>query len=436
VKLSDNYILTGVNVIDGTGSTPQLNKAITVKDGVIVGVDDSQGVEPAPEMQVVDLDGMYVMPGLIDAHMHLCGLSDFSLLPYFRPEMAALNSVAEAQDLLRYGFTSILDISRFGIYMKRLIMAGKLAGPRIVACGMGISRTGGHCDWIRLPLSIADEINHFTYMCDSEEEIRKCCRTVLREGADQLKVWADGGGFEVTDKETDLHLSLDHLKIIAEEAKFIKGTMTTSHCCSLEGAKASVAAGMDSIIHGTRLDEEVCEQMVENGTYLIPTLYLCLNWFTDFIPEPFKDGYPSKLGAFYYRDLPDISKPVKEINKAFIRTIKDSFEIALKKGVKIAMGSDTISDLESPYGEYGILEMKAMVECGMTPLETIKSATQVGAEALGLSHMTGTIEAGKIADLLVIKGDPSRSLDVLADNKNIKYVIKDGDLAVEEGRLV
>jgi imidazolonepropionase-like amidohydrolase len=189
---------------------------------------------------------------------------------------------------------------------------------------------------------------------------------------------------------------------------------------------------VDSIEHGEDLDEELCQEMVKRGTILVPTLELLTTWYVEFMPadSPVEHIRPE---VFLHRDVDDV--PDVESGQRYARAVVENFMMAKENGVKIALGSDSVYSPLTPHGEYSAREFRAMVKAGMSPLEAITAATSVGAQALGMAHRVGSIEPGKAADLLVVNKDPTADADVLYDARNIRWIISNGRLAVEDGRL-
>ncbi len=439
--LTDNYALLNVNVVDGTGGDPVEGMFVQVRGNQIIKVDKMIKYQRFEGVQELDLAGYYVMPGMIDAHVHMVGgrgdLVWQELEVLAEPKLVrAMRSVYEAQKLLKRGFTSVRDISWNGLYLKRIFSDGIMPGPRIIACGPGLVRTGGHADAFQFTEEYVKQEHFWGVLADGNDECRKWVRRLIREGADQIKFWASGGDNWPHDRNSDTHYNFEEMKTICDDAHMIKGTMVCAHAESNESIKMAVDAGSDTIEHGEDLDEEVAEKMAKKGVILVPTLGLLISWFTDFIPAVDEEAPAEKKirpDAFFYRDYYD--KPDVDFGKRYAKRVEDSFRLAMDSGVKIALGSDTVYEPLTTFGEYSALEYKYLVKCGMTVKEAIKAATLTAAEALGMSHRIGTVEVGKNADLLVLRKDPTADVEVLYNAENIFLTILDGRLAVEEGRL-
>lgn len=240
---------------------------------------------------------------------------------------------------------------------------------------------------------------------DGVEEVRKKTREMLRAGAEVIKVHATGGVLSATDHPEFTQFSLEELKVIVEEATFRKGVKVMAHAQGAEGIKQAVKAGIHSIEHGIFLDDEAIELMKEHGTYLVPTL----------------------LAPVAVLELAkETGMPDSAVQKAseVIEIHKESFSKAHKAGVKIAMGTDAGV---MPHGT-NLRELALMAESGMTPMEAIVATTKIAAACLGWEDKVGTLEKGKLADIVVVKGDPLKDIASLGDQDTIQLVIKDGKI--------
>ncbi len=436
-ELEKRYRLLDVTLVDTDKETQEKRQYIQIEDGVITGRGDVDKRHRDSSIQEIDLEGMYVMPGLIDAHVHLSGgrggivYGDTEVLA--EPKMVrAMRSVCESQKMLKRGITSLRDISWNGLYLKRIYGEGIAPGPRVIACGPGLTRTGGHADIFQFTEEYVKEQHYWGVLADGNDEVRKWVRRILREGADQIKIWASGGGNWEHDKCEDVHYSFEEIKTCVDEAHRAKGTFVCAHAENAESIWMCLKAGVDTIEHGEELDEEACAFMRDNERILVPTLALGVNWYEDFIPDPERD-IVLRPDVFLHRTGREEDTP--ETRKAESRQIEENFKMAMEYGVTIAMGSDTIYEPLTEYGEYSLKEYKTMVECGMTVPQAVRAATVNSAAALNMLHKLGTLEPGKEADMLVVRKDPYESADVLYDASNIRSVISAGRLAVNEGLL-
>jgi imidazolonepropionase-like amidohydrolase len=439
LNVANNFALLSVSVVDGRGGPPAADQAVVVRDGRIQSVSSMASYRSSDDVQGLPLDGQYVMPGLIDAHVHLAGgraqIDDQELGVIAEPKlMRAMRSVYEAQQILKRGFTTVRDVSWNGLYLKRLFFEQKIPGPKVIACGPGLNRTGGHADLHQFTPSYVQENGAFGVLADGCDEIVKMVRLLLREGADAIKIFASGGDNWPHDRLDDVHYSLEELRACVEEAHRQKGTMVMCHAENRESIEMAVEAGCDTIEHGEDIDEELAARMVRQGTILVPTLQLIVNWYRDFIPVGQAAKPKARPDAFLYRDLYDTHD--EAFGARYSQRAVQSFQTAKQMGIKIALGSDTVYEPLTPYGEYSALELRAMVEYGMTPCEAITAATATGSEAVGMAHRIGTIEVGKLADLLVVRRDPTEDPMVIYDAANIYLTFCDGKLTVEDGVFV
>lgn len=435
--IEGRYVLTNITIINGKNNRAKPDMFLKIHDGNIEEIGPMANYVPSASREV-DMIGYYAMPGLIDAHIHLaggrgCGLWGDTEILCEPKEVRAMRSVYEAQKMLKHGFTTLRDISWNGLYLKRIFHDKVMPGPKVIACGPGLARSGGHCDSPQLPLEFVKKNHFWAILSDGREECIKNVRRVLREGADQIKFWATGGGNWGTDRITDTHYSQEEMNAICEEAHRIAGTMVCAHCETEETIRMALKAGVDTIEHGEELNEKLAEEMSQKGVILVPTLYLLANWY-DFVKTPGSDA-PKLIrpDAFLYREADTLLTDQEK--SRYHKQVIDSFHLALKKGVKIALGSDTVYEPACEYGEQSMQELKELIKQGMSVDQAIKSATEIAAQACGMAHRVGTIEPGKAADLLLFKENPVENIKMLTDKDNIEYVIVDGKLAVEHGKL-
>ena len=424
----DKYILTNAAVIDGTGSDPQPGMSILINGGIIEAMADSiEELETEGNVQIVDLEGRTVMPGMIDAHIHLFGAAENLDKELMTSDLAmqALRALPQARKVLKYGFTALRDVTYNGLYLKRIFAEGNITGPRIISSGPGLNHMAcfaGAANWETLdPIRFK---NNWGMGCYGREDMSKAIQILLAEGADQIKVFANGSECGFTDRAFDQHFDLDDLKFIVKQAKKVQGTKVIAHIFDNATAWDCLEAGVDTFEHLGFLDEELCEKMVEKGIYLTPTATLLTLWMDEGMDFSVREG-------FFYRDL-----FTEEMGDAARNKCAADFRLAHEKGVKIALGTDTIIDQMTPYGEFSTQELKTMVELGMTPLEAIHSATEIGSEVLGLEDIIGTVEEGKQADLIIVNRDPSEDIDVLCNPLNFDAVIQAGKVVASRGQLV
>lgn len=401
----------GGNLIDGTGKPPLTDALVLINNKKIEYAGTKR--EFSDDYAVYDISGKTIMPGLIDSHLHYSGnLSDndseWVLEPLYQKAVVA---VAQAREALENGITSAGEISRFGIHIRDMIEAGIIPGPRTVATGLGFCRTAGHGDSHKLPLEYNHESHPWAQRVDGPWELRKAIRKRIRENPDAIKIWSTGGGVWRYDAKADQHYSMEEIQAVVEECKMV-GLPVWSHAEGYGGALDSCKAGVSAIIHGQELNDECLEIMLEKDITFCPTLQFFLEWFSVYEPpyRPIHDEFPGKTTA------------EKELNRIIANLQK-----ANQKGIRITVGSDSFCSSLTPYGKYTITEMYALNKAGLTEMETIVAATKNGAEMLKIDQITGTIEAGKFADLLVIDGNPLEDIRHLS-KENMFMIMKEGSL--------
>ena len=369
---------------------------VVVRGERIVSIDRT-----APDgVRVIELGTATVLPGLIDCHVHLeADWTDFSATGNLRRSSAEKTLIAlmNAQTYLQRGFTTVRDAGTTDpgydtIALRNSIAHGTFAGPRVIAAGIPISVTGGHADLNALAPDVP--IGKFANIADTPDEVRVAVRHDLRNGVDWIKLMATGGVGDALSDYNVQELSDEQMKVAVEVAHRA-GRKVMAHAEGTSGITAAVRAGVDSIEHGTMLDEETAQLMAERGTWLVPTL------------ETFQRGV--ELG------LSSGQEPIMlEKGKAILRFQQPAFERAMRHRVKIAYGLD-----DEP--KFTTREFQSLVTAGMTPLQAIQTATTNAALLLSLD--VGVLDAGKIADIIAIDGDPLKDVKAI---ENVVFVMKSG----------
>ncbi len=415
--------LTGVRLIDGRGGDPVERAVVVIEGERIVAVGPQTEVPREPDARVVDADGATVMPGIVDAHCHLGGNSypdetNWVLEP---DRFQAIASAAQARALLHHGVTSVRDISVNGPHLRRAIEAGLVEGPRIVPCWRGLSRTGGHGDAPGLPRDLVRSSHPWGLVADGPEEVRRAVREVVKNGARCVKVWASGGGLHENEPEDLKHYSLEELRVIVEEASYVR-IPVAAHCESAETARDAVEAGVWSIEHGEELDDATIARMAERGVSLVPTLTLLVQWAS----------WSKEFGGYYGRPYVPGEEEVPKDRDATVDLLRarlaENLMRAREAGVRIGVGSDSYCTGLTPYGEQTLREVRALVEAGLTEMEAVVAATRAGAEILRIEDETGTLEPGKAADLIVLRRDPLTDISALREEEML--------LVLKQGRVV
>lgn len=406
---SKKIAFTGGLLVDGLGGEPVEDSLVLVEGKKILYAGVKKSYDK--EYEVYDITGQTIMPGLIDTHLHYSGnLSDndteWILEPVFQKAVVA---VAQAREALENGLTSVGEISRFGPYIRDMIEAGVIPGPRTITTGLGFCRTAGHGDSHRLPLEYNHDSHPWAERVDGPWDLRKAIRKRIRENPDAIKIWSTGGGIWRLDAKADSHYTMEEIQAVVDESSMV-GLPVWSHAEGYEGALNSCKAGVSVIIHGQELNEECLDIMLKKDITFCPTLQFFFEWFTVYEPpyRPIHDQYPGNTVA------------EKELNR-----IIGNLQNANKKGIRIVVGSDSFCSSLTPYGKYAITEMQALHKAGMSTMEVLVAATKNGAEMLRIDQITGTLEEGKYADILVLNGNPLQDLGVIS-SENMRVIMKEG----------
>lgn len=401
-----SIVLRNGTLIDGTGGEPLPGAAIAIEDGNIVTVGRSADVAVPKDARVIDVDGHTIMPGLTDAHVHL-GLVDLSISVHQRESLAvwAMKVRQVIEDTLAMGFTTVRDAGGIDGGFAQAVELGYINGPRILPSGSVISQTGGHGDWRQryqeVEPPIIPGLVAMPAICDSPDAVRKATREQFRRGATQIKVMASGGAMSPVDELETTQLSIEEIGAAVHEANAI-GRIVMAHTYSPQSIEIALEASVKSIEHGNFLDERTAAMMAERGAYLVPTM----------VTYEMIDRFGPEYG------VPEFNlQKIRRANQGAVESIK----IALDAGVKIGSGSDLLAQMQ-PF-KVTELSLKANV---MGPMAAIVSATRTNAELFGLVNRTGTLEAGKWADVIVVDGDPLVDIACLQQRDNVKLVLKQG----------
>ena len=381
------------------------NQAILVEGDRIKEVGTAAAVAPhAANARVIDLSSSTVLPGLIDAHNHVLGNpKDLSPIAGLRMSsaQATLWGVRNLRIWLDKGFTTLRDACESDRYygqiaLRNSIQQGLIQGPRMIVAGLCLSLTGGHGDSDQL--AVDEELPRRPNIADTVDEVATAARRDIKYGADWIKLMATGG---VMDTLSDFRVQeLSEAQMAkAVEVAHRANKKVMAHAHGTEGIKAAVRAGVDSIEHGSLLDDEGAELMVQKGTWLVPTIDVELRTL--------------EMGASFGVEPVMMAK-----EKEVVRLKRAGFEKALKYHVKIAFGVDDDPD-------YLTREFDAMVAWGMKPVEALQAATINASKLLGIADQVGTIEPGKAADIVAVNGDPLTDIKTI---NNVVLVMKGGEV--------
>lgn len=388
-------IITNCNLING------LDKEIIENTFIIIEKEEITKIgipNETPNLQdddiIIDGTDKYVLPGLIDCHVHLVwdGSSDpQKVINHLDESTLSLRAYSHALETLKLGITTVRDVASPGrsvLNLRDVINENKLIGPTIVASGPAVCMTGGHVHYLGIE-------------ADGPEGVRKATRQVLKEGADIVKVMATGGIYTFGEEPGSVQLSKEEIRVAVEEAHK-KNLKVAAHADGLEGINNCIEVGIDTIEHAIYADENALLQMKEQGSYLVPTMVVMERLATNEV-----------IPAWALEKAKEVVKPQREMLKNAIRL-----------GVKIATGTDCGSPVTPP--EYYFDELTIMEDLGMSPMDVIQSSTRIAAECLDLVDR-GVITEGKKADLLIVSENPLEDLRILKDSKQ---VMKNGELIV------
>ena len=407
-------VLTGVTVIDGTGAAPVPDAAVVIDGELITAAGPRAAVTWPADAEVIDAGGRTLIPGLIDAHDHLAS-HGYGLATRFgldEPASTAhLRTARVLAETLAMGYTTVRDAGGLDAGFKLAVEQGLIAGPRLVLALQIISPTGG----------IGDRVSPSGHDCcgaydpllppcvaNGPDPVRDVVRTMVRAGADVIKTATTGGASSRPGHgPLDAAFSLAEMEALVTESHAL-GRRVMCHALGGPGLRTALAAGVDSIEHGCYLDEDatLLGQMAVQGTFFVPTLTVYV----------------------YHRESP--APHVRERAIALHAHHLASVRRALELGVPIAAGTDA--------GGHGhpknALELKYLVEAGLTPMQALRAATQWAAACLGLEREVGTIEKGRLADLVLVVGNPLDNVTLLLDPARIELVLKGGAICADRRR--
>ncbi|HXC67726.1 MAG TPA: amidohydrolase family protein [Nitrospiraceae bacterium] len=391
-----SVIIRSTRVIDGTGRTIE-RATVVIRGNRIVAVGPDRDLSISGRATKIDGRGLSVLPGLIDCHVHLCLGAEPDVVDAITKETSSLillKSSRAARQTLESGFTTVRDVGSrdHSIFtLQEAIGRGIVPGPRIVAAGLAICMVGGHARFI------GQEV-------EGVQQVRAVVRAQIAAGASVIKVIASGGVLTPGTSPDQAQMTEEELQAAVEEAQRA-GRKVAAHAHGSSGMKNAVRAGVHSIEHATLMDEEAAAMMKRQGVFMVPTL--------------------SAL-ATTAACRPGCGVPENALDKAKAMTKRHavSFKNAVRDGIPIAMGTDA----GTPFNFHGenAQELERMVSFGMSPMQAILASTSAAARLIGIQDQVGTVEKGKLADLLLFEGNPLRRIDLLRDRSRIIGVMQAG----------
>ena len=407
-KTTKSYILKAARMFDGKSDTLAAPGLVVVRDGKIAGVGANASVPEGAE--TIDLGDATLLPGFIDAHTHITmnyredytrAMLDSLQKPI--PEMA-LEASLNARVTLLAGFTTVRDVGSANYLdagLRNAINRGLVPGPRMLVAVHAIGATGGHCDETGFREgALGKETGPENGVVNGPDEARRAVRLAHKYGATVIKTCATGGVLSLADAVDTPQLTQAELDALVDEAHALR-LKTAAHAHGAEGAKRAIRAGIDSIEHGSFLDDEDLNLMKQKGTYYVPTLMAVQG-----LTEQIQKGVA----------IPPAILPKAQ---AAIAAIHQTFGRALAKGVKIGLGTDAAV---YPHGR-NAEEFHQMVDLGMKPIAALKAGTSADADLLGLADKVGTLESGKLADIVAVPGNP---VENIRQTEHVIFVMKEG----------
>ena len=396
------------------GKSVETSKSIIIENDIIKDIKDGFVTASDLELQdseiiIIDLKDQFVLPGFIDLHTHITHERDPKANPHewttLYDEEIAFRTIPYLEKTLKAGFTTVRNLGadyKLINSIKNSVASGDLVGPRIIAATGAVSATGGHGDSHGYRTEIENAFEKRVGVCDGSDDCRRAVRELVKQGADVIKITATGGVLSNTNAGVGQQLTDDELVAIVETANSL-GRKVAAHAHEADGINAALRAGVQTIEHGSYLDDESVKLFNQTGAYLVPTLLAGVS-----VSEELKVN----------KNIPPaIAVKIRQVTPV----VEASFKRALKGNVKIAFGTD------SGVSKHGTnaREFQLMVKYGMDENAAIKSATITASEVLGMSSKIGTIEKGKIADIISVGANP---LEDISSLNNVLFVMKEGKI--------
>ena len=398
----NRIVFTGARLIDGTGAEPADAAAVVVEDGRFGYVGPARERPAVPGETVIDLAGRTLLPGFFDCHVHFLmdSNADFTgRLITNRPTVTVFERARRMRETLQAGVTTVRDLGGIDAGYRDAVSLGLTKGPRMHVALRLISHTGGHADF-RLPSGFDPSalVGPFSELADDPAQARLATRRLLRDGADVIKVCATGGVNSPSDQPEDEGLTVEEIAAVVAETKRHRGRPVAAHAQGAQGIKNALRGGVTSIEHGYLIDDEGIDLMLDRGAFLVPTLSTF------------------DLEGVYL--TPQAAEKKKRLAESATQRLSE----AVRRGVRIALGTDAGV---GPHGR-NLRELAHLVTLGMTPAAAIRAGTLQAAQLLGLAESLGTVEPGKVADLVVCDADPLSDIGALGRPDQVVMVVKDG----------
>jgi imidazolonepropionase-like amidohydrolase len=395
-------VFTGARLIDGTGTAPVDAAAVVIEDGTFTYAGPADARPTATDETVIDLGGRTLLPGFFDCHVHFLMDSNADLtgrLLRNEPTLTVFERARSMRETLHAGVTTARDLGGIDAGYREAVARGLIEGPRLNVALRLISHTGGHADF-RLPSGFdpSELVGPFSELADDPAQVRLATRRLLRDGADVIKVCATGGVNSPSDQPEDEGLTTEEIAAVVDETNRHRGRPVAAHAQGTQGIKNALRGGVSSIEHGYLVDNEGIDLMLEKGTFLVPTL----------------STFDLAGGQYAPGGL--------EKKRRLAESALDRLAGAVRQGVKVALGTDSGV---VPHGR-NLRELGYMTQLGMSALEVIRAGTLHAAQLLRLDESLGTIEQGKIADLVACDGDPVADIGLLGEPDNVVLVVQGG----------
>src|SRR5499426_3767133 len=400
-------VLTNAFLIDCAGPEPVEGAAVVLEGERIKDVIPSGKVGPLRgHVETLDLKGRTLLPGLTDAHVHMCAVEGNTAEQHRHhpPSLIAAKTLRRIEQALQQGFTTVRDAGGADYGFREAVASGLYPGPRMLVSGRVLSQTGGHGDkrrraeWIE-PVDCC--LGMVGVIADGPHEVRKAAREQLRHDVDQIKIMASGGAMSPSDELDTTQFTVAEMRAAVEEAQAV-GKYVLSHAYSDTAVRRAIEAGVRSIEHGNLIREAAAQAIKDADAFLVPTMVT--------YEAIYREGKRYGIG----------DHQIQKINQAREQSVQ-GLEYAYRAGCRIGSGSDLLGDMMVQRAVE--FELKAQV---MTPMEVLLSATRVNAELFRMSDRIGSVEPGKYADLLVVTGNPLRNLRAFQTQDNLKLIMKGG----------